>query len=127
NLATVDAVIFDKTGTVTVGQLRFVDARPERGVDRAELTRLAGALATKSSHPVSRALALMAKNDEPLAIDQIKETKGFGVVGRLGGEVVGLGRAELFDELGIVHSTPPSHDGPIAGLARGATFLGWML
>jgi Cd2+/Zn2+-exporting ATPase len=27
NLATVDAVIFDKTGTVTVGQLRFVDAR----------------------------------------------------------------------------------------------------
>jgi Cd2+/Zn2+-exporting ATPase len=127
NLATVDAVIFDKTGTVTVGQLRFVDARPERGVDRAELTRLAAALATKSGHPVSRALALLGKGDEALAIDEVKETKGFGVVGRLGGEVVALGRAELFDELKIAHSTPPSHDGPIAGVARGATFLGWVL
>jgi Cd2+/Zn2+-exporting ATPase len=127
NLATVDAVIFDKTGTVTVGQLRFVDARPERGVDRAELTRLAAALATKSGHPVSRALALLGKGDEALAIDEVKETKGFGVVGRLGGEVVALGRAELFDELKIAHSTPPSHDGPIAGLSRGSTFLGWVL
>jgi Cd2+/Zn2+-exporting ATPase len=127
NLATVDAVIFDKTGTVTVGQLQFVDSRPERGVDRTELTRLAASLAAKSSHPVSRALALLAKGDEVLAIDEIKETKGFGVVGRLDGEVVALGRAELFDELGIKHSTPPSHDGPIAGLSRGSTFLGWVL
>src|SRR5580692_11051912 len=127
NLATVDAVIFDKTGTVTVGQLRFVDARPERGVDRAELTRLAAALATKSGHPVSRALALLAKGNETPPLDEIKETKGFGVVGRLDGEVVALGRAELFDELGITHSAPPSHDGPIAGASRGSTFLGWML
>jgi Cd2+/Zn2+-exporting ATPase len=127
NLATVDAVIFDKTGTVTVGQLRFVDARPERGVDRADLTRLAAALAAKSSHPVSRALALLAKGNETPPLDEIKETKGFGVVGRLDGEVVALGRAELFDELGITHSAPPSHDGPIAGASRGSTFLGWML
>jgi heavy metal translocating P-type ATPase len=127
NLATVDAVIFDKTGTVTVGQLRFVDARPERGVDRGDLTRLAAALAAKSSHPVSRALALLAKGNETPPLDEIKETKGFGVVGRLDGEVVALGRAELFDELKIAHSAPPSHDGPIAGASRGSTFLGWML
>ena len=30
-------------------------------------------------------------------------------------------------ELGIKISTPPSHDGPIAGVARGTKFLGWIL
>ncbi len=34
NLATVDAVVFDKTGTVTVGQLQLVEARAEPGVDQ---------------------------------------------------------------------------------------------
>ena len=127
NLATVDAVIFDKTGTVTVGQLRFVAAQPEPGVDRAELTKLAASLAANSSHPVSRALALLASGRNVVAIDEIRETKGFGVVGQLHGEVVALGRAELFEELGIAHSPPPIHDGPIAGLARGSKFLGWVL
>jgi Zn2+/Cd2+-exporting ATPase len=127
NLATVDAVIFDKTGTVTVGQMRFVDARPERGVNRQEFMKLAGNLAAKSSHPVSRALALLRKDSEPLALEEVKETRGFGVTGQLGGDTVALGRAQLFEELGIAHSTPPGHDGPIAGVSRGSTFLGWML
>jgi Cd2+/Zn2+-exporting ATPase len=127
NLATVDAVIFDKTGTVTVGQLRFVEAKPEPGVDRAALTKLAASLAANSSHPVSRALALLAHGRDVVAVDEIRETKGFGVVGQVHGEVVALGRAELFDELGIAHSAPPAHDGPVAGLSRGRKFLGWTL
>src|ERR1700694_5480801 len=127
NLATVDAVIFDKTGTVTVGQMRFVDARPERGVNRQELMKLVGNLAAKSSHPVSRALALLRTDSEPLALEEVKETRGFGVTGQLDRDTVALGRAELFDELGIAHSPPLSHDGPIAGVSRGSTFLGWML
>src|SRR6202521_1548300 len=127
NLATVDAVIFDKTGTVTVGQMGFVGARPESGVNRRELMKLAGNLAAKSSHPVSRALALLRTDSEPLALEEVKETRGFGVTGQLDRDTVALGRAELFDELGIAHSPPPSHDGPIAGVSRGSTFLGWML
>ena len=127
NLATVDAVVFDKTGTVTVGQLRIVDARPEPGVDREQFTTLAGHLATASNHPVSRAVAMLARNAKPLVLDDVKETRGLGVVGRLGQEAVALGRVELFDELGVEHSEPPNHDGPIAGLSLGSRFLGWIL
>ena len=126
NLATVDAVVFDKTGTVTVGQLRLVEARPEAGVDQHELIALSSNLANASNHPVSRALAPLAKGGH-LPLDEIKEARGLGVVGRLGQDSVALGRAELFQELGIETSTPPRHDGPIVGVARGAKFLGWML
>jgi Zn2+/Cd2+-exporting ATPase len=126
NLATVDAVVFDKTGTVTVGHLQVVEARPEPGVDARELKALAGNLASASNHPVSRALATLAEpGRQPL--EEIKEQRGLGVVGRMGSETVGLGRAELFKQLGVAISDPPDHDGPIVGVARGGKFLGWIL
>jgi heavy metal translocating P-type ATPase len=126
NLATVDAVVFDKTGTVTLGQLRLVEVMPEAGVDQHELIMLAGNLANTSNHPVSRALASLAK-DARLPLEDVKEARGLGVVGRLGQDSVALGRAQLFQELGIRIATPLSHDGPMVGVARGAKFLGWIL
>jgi Cd2+/Zn2+-exporting ATPase len=127
NLATVDAVVFDKTGTVTIGELRLVEARPEPGVDVADLTALAGNLGAASSHPVSRALASLVPEPHRLPVEELKETQGFGVIGRIAGETVALGRVELFRELGLTPSAPPNHDGPIAGVSRGNRFLGWVL
>ena len=127
HLATVDEVIFDKTGTVTVGQLRLADAKPEPGIEPSELTELAGNLGAASSHPVSRALAMLVPEHRRLAVDEMKETRGFGVVGRIGGEIVALGRLELFKELSVKSSPPPDHNGPIAGVSRGSRFLGWLL
>ena len=118
--------MFDKTGTVTVGQLQLVEACAEPGVDPREFAALAGNLASASNHPVSRALATLAEPGRQ-ALDEIKESRGLGVVGLQGQETVALGRAELFKELGIVISEPPNHDGPIVGVARGTQFLGWML
>jgi Zn2+/Cd2+-exporting ATPase len=105
----------------------LVEIRPEPGIEREQITKLASSIAAASNHPVSRALALLSKDAAPLAVEEVKETRGLGLVGRVGQEVVALGRVELFDELGVQHSTPPSHDGPIAGLALGSKFLGWML
>lgn len=127
HLATVDSVVFDKTGTVTVGQLRLVRANPEPGTPCGELIRLAGNLGAASGHPVSRALSSLVQEDERLAVEDVRETRGYGLVGRIGGEVVALGRAELFRELGIRISAAPEHDGPIAGVSRGVQFLGWVL
>ena len=127
SLATVDAVIFDKTGTVTVGQLRIDELRPEADVTAQDLRLLAGSLGAASNHPVSRALALTTEPDARLELAEIKETKGFGIVGEIAGEPVALGRVELFRDLGIATSPPPLHDGPIAGVSRGSRFLGWIL
>jgi Zn2+/Cd2+-exporting ATPase len=127
NLASVDAVVFDKTGTVTVGRLQLVETRPEPGVDGGQLMKLAGSIAATSNHPVSRALATASKEANPSSVEEVNERRGLGVVGRIGQEPVALGRIELFDELGIKYSALPNHDGPIAGLSLGSRFLGWML
>ena len=126
-LATVDAVAFDKTGTVTTGLLQVLQVCPEPGSDTEELMRVAAGLGAVSSHPVSRALAAQLPAAQQLVLEDIQEPKGLGVVARAGGELVALGRAALFDELRIPVSTPPEHAGPVVGIARGERFLGWIL
>jgi Zn2+/Cd2+-exporting ATPase len=49
------------------------------------------------------------------------------VVANDGEIAVALGRPELFDRLNVPTGVQPSHDGPIAGVARGSKFLGWVL
>ena len=126
-LATVDDVAFDKTGTVTIGHLRLVGALPEADIALEELIEVAGNLGAASSHPVSRALAPLVENKQPVALEDIQETRGLGVVALDRGEMLALGRAALFEQLGIPISAPPRHDGPIAGVSRGTRFLGWVL
>jgi Zn2+/Cd2+-exporting ATPase len=127
-LGNVDTVIFDKTGTLTLGELRLVGTAPVAGVPSASLVRLAGSLGTASSHPVSRAVGLEVAEEERLEILDVKETRGLGITGSMAGERVALGRAVLFESLGIPVTPPPAdHMGPIAGISKGTTFLGWVL
>ena len=92
-LAEVDTVIFDKTGTLTIGT-------PEPlGLETVPPQDLAVALALGSSHPLAQALVAGAKifrtkNFGFGAVTELREVPGYGVEGRLGGQVVRLGRAE---------------------------------
>jgi len=126
-MATVDAVVFDKTGTLTLGELRLIGSAPQPGMSVVRLYRLAASLGAASSHPVSRALTVQIPDNERLPVTDIKETRGLGIVGRLDDKVVALGRAQLFQEIGVVAPPPPDHTGPIAGLSWGDEFWGWLL
>ena len=127
HLSDVSSVIFDKTGTVTTGQLRLADVHPTAAVSAEELRRLGGSLGAASNHPLSRAVASAVPAEERLELQETRELGGFGVTGELDGEVVAMGRADLFTRLGIEVPAPPTHNGPIAGVSRGGRFLGWLL
>ncbi len=127
HLADVSAVIFDKTGTLTTGDLRLAEVRPVSGVDADELRRLAAGLGAASNHPLSRAAAAAVPESEQLPVEAARELGGFGVTGLVGGEAVALGRADLFERLGVTAPAPPTHNGPIAGVSRDGRFLGWLL
>src|SRR5262249_43500800 len=64
-LAGVDAVILDKPGTLTVGRPRVVMA----GETGADTRALAAAIAARSQHPYSRALAALGDARTPIALD----------------------------------------------------------
>ena len=83
-LAEVDHVVFDKTGVLTEGAPRLVDAP-------AHLVSMAAPLARASRHPLARAMAAEA-GAGPVASDCV-ETPGQGVEGVIDGRRARLGRA----------------------------------
>jgi Cu2+-exporting ATPase len=91
-LAEVDTVVFDKTGTLTMGA-----PTPENLDDLSqEELAVAAALAGASSHPLARALfeAAGAMGVAPTPLDDLREVPGYGIEGRLGDQVLRLGRAD---------------------------------
>jgi heavy metal translocating P-type ATPase len=124
-LAEVTSVVFDKTGTLTMGELALVEVVAPPGADPADAVRLASALGAGSFHPVSRAIARHAGGG--VTLSDLREASGFGMTARCDGEVAALGRPDLFAALGVATPPVPAHDGPLAGVARGGQFLGWLL
>ncbi|WP_454865266.1 cation-translocating P-type ATPase [Pseudomonas rhizophila] len=125
-LADLTSLVVDKTGTLTHGILRLqsIDSVREH---ESFLLPLAASLGSASSHPVSRALAGLVAPEKYLPLTEIHEHQGLGVVAMTDQGEAALGRAELFARLGIETSPIPDHDGPIAGLALGGTFIAWLL
>lgn len=83
-LAEVDHVVFDKTGVLTEGRPRLIDAP-------AAAIAMAAPLARASAHPLARALAAEA-GPGARAVDVV-ETAGQGVEGVIQGRRARLGRA----------------------------------
>ncbi|WP_218141174.1 heavy metal translocating P-type ATPase [Citreimonas salinaria] len=111
-LATIDCVVFDKTGTVTTGTPVVADGGPDLSEDRA----VAAALAARSLHPASRAIA--ATGDAlPAPVEDLRETPGCGVEGRVAGRRARLGRADWVAE--IASGALPTASGPAFALEGG--------
>ncbi len=110
----VDAVVLDKTGTVTEGRLEVVDAAAAPGMDAAAMGLLAGALESRSEHPVGAAIARRWSSSR--TVTDFWNRPGLGVTGRVDGAEVRVGRRPLFD------SVPAELDEAIAAAeARGHT------
>lgn len=126
-LADVNALIVDKTGTLTQGRLKLVDALLAPEGDYDAVIRLAATLGATSSHPVSHALAHYASVENRLPLLDVQEKQGLGVVAQTVSGTALLGRADLFAEYGLATLPQPDHQGPIVGVARDGQFLGWLL
>ena len=103
-----DAVVLDKTGTVTEGKMSVAHVIPDTVNDDpvdAELILLrAAAVEAGSEHPIGRAIAAAAEGELP-RVERFKAHSGFGVTGVLEGLEVGVGKPEFLAKLGIFGCT----------------------
>jgi Cu+-exporting ATPase len=96
----IKTVAWDKTGTLTVGKPRLVDAYASVG-SRQSLLSLAAGLQAGSSHPL--ALAVVQADDRaPAAVaSQLQTVAGRGVAGWVSGDELRLGSARWMQESGV--------------------------
>ena len=92
-LAEVKTVLLDKTGTVTGGRMRLIEAKVRDDLDTAEVLRLAASLDQSSHHVAARALVSAAR-EKGLTLQtatSVHETPGSGVLGNVEGRDVAVG------------------------------------
>ena len=92
----------DKTGTITCGQPRQTDFMEFGGLGREEARAMANSLALRSDHPVSRAIAEKARQDQAAVFEVADFTAlpGRGVSGVISGKTWFLGNRRLVMERG---------------------------
>ena len=100
----VDAVVLDKTGTLTEGRPVVTDLAPE-GISARELLEIASSLEQPSEHPLAEAILKKAAEDgiAPRAVQDFQAVSGRGVTGSVGGVRYFAGNEAYLKENGIAH------------------------
>jgi Zn2+/Cd2+-exporting ATPase len=94
------AVALDKTGTLTEGKPRLVDWRAWGNADASMAAQLAASMASRSDHPVSKAIAA-GLGIEAADVQTFKAFPGRGVEAVIEGKRLVLGNHRLIHERGL--------------------------
>ncbi len=97
-----NAIVLDKTGTITVGRPSLTDVVAV-GLAEEELLRLAAAVERSSEHPLAEAIVegARARGIEPPEPDRFEAIPGHGVVATVDGHTVLLGNLKLMRDRGL--------------------------
>ncbi len=101
-LSHVGVLVFDKTGTVTVGRPAVVGV-VARSLSENDVLSLAGSVEHTSEHPIARAVgaACEARGLHPAPAEGVRAVPGRGVRGRVDGRDVWVGRADWLAAEGL--------------------------
>ncbi|CAM2881376.1 hypothetical protein FD49_GL000416 [Latilactobacillus sakei subsp. sakei DSM 20017 = JCM 1157] len=95
-LALAKSAAFDKTGTITNGQLTVDQVVPMIDIEPSELCRLAASAEQASAHILARSLLQVVPAAQLLEIISLKEMTGAGVTAQLAsGQTVQVGKFEF--------------------------------
>ena len=102
----VDAVVLDKTGTVTAGEPRVTDVLLAPGVSEGELLRVAAALERKSEHPLAGAICAYADekgsdSEKDGRVEKFEQVAGGGLSATVDGAPALAGNARLMAARGV--------------------------
>lgn len=109
-LAKVDALVMDKTGTLTVGRPDVTDVVAFDGAQENDVLRLAASLEGRSEHPLAEGV-VRAANRRRLQLGELRDFESYpgeGVAGQVDDVAVQCGTERLMTRMGI----------PVPGEAR---------
>jgi len=101
----VNAVVMDKTGTLTKGVFK-VQQVVSVNMDKIELVKLTAALEKNSTHPIAKAVKEYAgETVNDINADAVEEIAGHGLKGEVGGKDLLAGNAKLLKKYNIPYPT----------------------
>ena len=130
----IDALVVDKTGTLTKGTPTVVAVQPQQpGFTSNEVVRLALSLEQGATHPLARAIVSHAQALDlvPLPLERVRIHPGRGLSGELDGQTIRLGSPPYLAESGVAFdpaALASIHEGAetIVGVGKNAGLVGWI-
>ncbi|MFW6110946.1 MAG: heavy metal translocating P-type ATPase [Thermoproteota archaeon] len=106
-LKDIDTLVFDKTGTMTKGEMSITDTVYASDLGEEELLKLASATEYNSEHPIGRAIVkyAQAKGVKTMEPEKFHAVVGRGVIAELKGSKIIVGNRDFINEEGISFST----------------------
>ena len=110
NLAKVQVIALDKTGTLTEGEPKISEIKSFYGLTEKQLLSMAVALESRSQHPLASAIMNYAadKNIDVIPAEDFQSLTGAGAKGKIKfhsdknkQEIIYIGKPNLFSEMGI--------------------------
>lgn len=96
-----NALYFDKTGTMTEGSFKVRDIHSYNGLDSATIINLAASVEQHSTHPVAQAILDYSDESKLEKAENVEEISGKGMVGSVDGKQILVGNRELLETNGI--------------------------
>ena len=99
----IDALVLDKTGTLTVGQPSVNEVITTRGWQMTETIQIAASLEQGSEHPLAQAILSHAHNHNVTfyELEHFDSHTGLGIRGQIQGKTYWLGSSELLNSQSI--------------------------
>jgi len=117
-LAQVKTFAFDKTGTITQGQLLVDQVVPVTAITADKLLQLAASTEQHSGHVLAQ--SMVAANEQPLlTATDVQETTARGVQATIDGQLVKAGKADFVAETPIERPDQTAVFVSIAGIYQG--------
>ncbi len=134
NLGQIKAMAFDKTGTITHGNLRLTDIYTSNSMSESELLALTAAIEARSAHPIAKAIVREAKERKLTLpkINKVESLTGNGMQAEYLEQTVLISNIRGFDNNGISvpaavlaqNDSLAAHGKTTLAVARGKELLG---
>ncbi len=129
----IDALVVDKTGTLTAGMPSVAGVHPAAGFTGSELLVFATSLEQGAVHPLARAIITHAESlaMKPIPLGNVRVHAGRGVSGERGAQTIRLGSPAFLAESGVAIDAEDlariqAAGETIVGVAEGSRIVGWI-
>lgn len=127
-MAHLDTVVSDKTGTLTEGVFHVTRVVPAEGVSEETVLRNAAIVESLSTHPIAKSIqAAYAEVLEPGLARDARNVSGQGLVAKVGDSTVCVGNKRLMEENGIDYREIQDGESTVVYVAADGKFQGAIL
>lgn len=127
-MAHLDTVVSDKTGTLTEGVFHVTRVVPAEGVSEETMLRNAAIVESLSTHPIAKSIqAAYTEVLEPGLARDARNISGQGLIAKVGDSTVYVGNKRLMEENGIDYREIQDGESTVVYVAADGKFQGAIL